>query len=161
VRCKANNHENLQGEERCMNTTNLFVELVVIGVGAVFSFGLILLTLFGYDWIAWEKITSSVMIIPFLSITYAIGIVVDRLADRLYFNYNKKLRLQVFPDNGDVHFHSARTYVYNYCSDSIFSWFSYLTSRLRISRAWSLNCILLGISIFAFVQISWQGDIKA
>ena len=133
-----------------MNTTNLFVELVVIGIGGICSLSLIVLSLFGYDWIDWNILISSTMIIPLLSITYLMGIILDRLADEIYSSYNKQLRLKIFYDNDT--YHLARNYTYNYCSDRIYALFIYGRSRLRISRAWTINFILLGMSIILLVQ---------
>lgn len=128
-----------------MNTTNLFVELVVIGVGTLLALMLTIMSIFGYGWISWEKITSSTMLIPLLSITYLLGIVIDRIADSFFDNWNKKLRLKIFSTNEE--YHQALTYIYNYASERIVSLFIYGRSRLRISRAWSLNCIFLAITI--------------
>jgi hypothetical protein len=145
-----------------MNTTNLFVELVVIGVGTLLALMLTIMSIFGYGWISWEKVTSSTMLIPLLSITYLLGIVIDRLADSFFDNWNKKLRLKIFTTNEE--YHQALTYVYNYASERIVSLFLYGRSRLRISRAWSFNCIFLAITISIFVwtrlsQISYSDKI--
>jgi hypothetical protein len=134
-----------------MNTTNLFVELVVIGVGTLLALMLTIMSIFGYEWISWEKITSSTMLIPLVSITYLLGIVIDRIADSIYNNWSKKLRLKTFATNEE--YHEALTYVYNFASERIVSLFIYGRSRLRISRAWSLNCIFLAITIPIFVWI--------
>jgi hypothetical protein len=132
-----------------MNTTNLFVELVVIGVGTLFSLILIVLSCFDYRWISWDKVTSSTMLIPLLSITYLLGIVTDRIADAILDSWNKKLRFKTFSTNEK--YHEALTYVYNYANERIISLFLYGRSRLRISRAWIFNCIFLAITVPIFV----------
>jgi hypothetical protein len=132
-----------------MNTTNLFVELVVIGVGTLLALMLTVMSIFGYGWTSWEKITSSTMLIPLISITYLLGIVIDRVADQIYRSWNRKLRLEQFSSNDK--YHEARTYVYQFANERIISLFLYGRSRLRISRAWSFNCILLAITIPIFV----------
>lgn len=132
-----------------MNTTNLFVELVVIGVGTLFALILTVMSIFGYRWISWEQIASSTMLIPLLSITYLLGIVIDRISDQVFRSWNRRLRQNNFTSNDE--YHEARTYVYQFASERIISLFLYGRSRLRISRAWSLNCILLAITFPLFV----------
>lgn len=126
-----------------MSTTSLFVELIVIGIGTLLALILTIMSIFGYEWILWEKIASPIMTVPLLSITYLLGIVIDRLADQIYRNRNRKLRQKQFDCNDK--YHNARTYVYQFANERIIALFLYGRSRLRISRAWSLNCILLAI----------------
>lgn len=128
-----------------MNTTALFVEIIVIGAGGTIWLALLVLSVFGYNWIPWKEATSIVTLVPVLSLIYVLGIVIDRLADQLYSTWDKKLRKQEFSSNEE--YHNARTYVYNYAPDRIISLFEYGRSRLRISRAWSINCLLLTICI--------------
>lgn len=141
-----------------MSTTSLFVELIVIGVGTLAVLMLIIMSIFGYEWIIWDKLTSLTMLIPLLSITYLLGIVIDRFADLIYSNWSKKLRLQQFPSNNK--YHDARTYVYQCANERIVSLFLYGRSRLRIIRSWSLNCVLLTfvIPIFVWVRCSQIGN---
>ncbi len=134
-----------------MNTTNLFVELVVIGVGTLMALILVVMSIFGYGWISWKQITSSTMLIPLLSVTYLLGIVIDHIAGQIYASWSKQLRVEQFSDNHE--YYKARTYVYQYANEWIISLFLYGKSRLRICRAWSLNCILLAITIPLFVWI--------
>lgn len=131
-----------------VNTTNLFVELVVIGVGATLWLTLLMFSVFGYKWVPWDKVTSASMLIPLLSITYVLGIIMDRLADQLYVRWDGKLRKKEFPSDGE--YYSARTYVYSHATDRIIALFEYGRSRLRISRAWSINCSFLSIGIPLF-----------
>lgn len=134
-----------------MSTTSLFVELIVIGVGTLAVLMLTVMSIFGYEWIPWDKLTSSTILVPLLSITYLLGIVIDRFADLIYSNWSKKLRLKQFTSNNE--YHDARTYVYQCANDRIVSLFLYGRSRLRIVRSWSLNCILLSVIIPIFVWI--------
>jgi hypothetical protein len=133
-----------------MNTTNLFVELIVIGIGATVWSILLVMSLFGYTWLPWEKIiSSSALLVPLLSFTYILGIVMDKLADNLYSNWDKHIRRSSgFPDNKK--YHIARTYIYTYATDKIVNLFEYGKSRVRISRAWSINFIFLAISVPVF-----------
>lgn len=132
-----------------MNTTDLFVELIVIGAGAAIWLTLLILSIFGYAWVPWKEISSIVTLIPFLAITYVLGLIMDRLSDRLYSTWDKELRRRVFSSNEE--YHSARTFVYTYAADKIIDLFEYGRGRLRISRGWSINCLFLTINIPIFV----------
>ncbi|NJN21306.1 MAG: hypothetical protein HC812_09070 [Leptolyngbya sp. RL_3_1] len=67
-----------------MSTTDLFVELLIIGVGAAIGLFLLVLTVFGYGWLAWDGLLSLPALLPILAIVYVLGIVVDRFSDRLF-----------------------------------------------------------------------------
>jgi len=53
-----------------MSTTNLFVELVVIGVGAMLWLILLTLALFGFQWFQIKVEILVALIIPLLSFIY-------------------------------------------------------------------------------------------
>jgi hypothetical protein len=137
-----------------MNTTALFVEFIIIGSGAITWLALLCLSLFGYAWVHWDKVTSIVALIPFLALVYSLGIVIDRLSDLIFSKWDKKIRLNTFPNNAE--YHTARTYVYTYATDKILNLFEYGRSRIRISRAWFINHLMLMVSIpiFVWTQLS-------
>lgn len=132
-----------------MNTTALFVEFIIIGSGAMSWLGLLFLSLFGYAWIHWDKVTSVVALIPFITLVYSLGIVIDRLSDQLFSKWDKKIRLNTFPNNSE--YNTARTYTYTYATDKIVNLFEYGRSRIRISRSWFINNLMLIFSIPIFV----------
>jgi hypothetical protein len=80
---------------------------------------------------------------------YSLGIVIDRLSDQLFSKQDKKLRSNIFSNNSEYHF--ARTYVYTYGTSQIINLFEYGRSRIRISRAWFINYLMLMISIPIFI----------
>ncbi|MBU7586840.1 MAG: hypothetical protein KAF91_28985 [Nostoc sp. TH1S01] len=137
-----------------MNTTALFVELIVIGTGAAIWLILLLLGIFGYTWVAWKETTALVALIPVLSLVYVLGIVVDYLAFLLYGKWDKRLRRHKFPNNEE--YESARIYVYTYATSNIINRLEYDRSRIRIVRAWSINFFILAINtiIFVWIQLS-------
>ena len=53
-----------------MGTTELFVELVVIGIGALVWVALTTFGIFGYEWVPLEKLFSVSALIPFVSFVY-------------------------------------------------------------------------------------------
>ncbi|MFN6483339.1 MULTISPECIES: hypothetical protein [unclassified Nostoc] len=132
-----------------MNTTALFVELIVIGTGAAIWLIILLLSIFGYTWIPWKETTALVALIPVLSVVYVLGIVVDYLAFLLYGKWDKRLRRQKFINKEESE--SARIYVYTYATINIINRLEYDRSRIRIVRAWSINCFILAISTLIFV----------
>jgi hypothetical protein len=136
-----------------MNTTELFVEIIVIGVGVDLWLGLLILTFFGYSWIPWGQFTSIVSLVPFLAVTYVLGITIDRLADQIYSRWDKKLRSYKFTNNAE--YHQARTATYTHASDNIIDLFEYGRSRLRISRSWSINFALIGTFISTFIWFNF------
>ena len=136
-----------------MNTTALFVELVVIGAGATVWLLFLVLSIFGYSWVPWKEANSFVALIPFLSFTYVTGILVDRVSDQIFSKWDKRIRKEKFLSNEE--YHKARTYTYSFAEDRIINLFEYGRSRLRISRAWSINFLLLAItsSMFIFIRL--------
>lgn len=137
-----------------MNTTALFVELIVIGTGAAIWLILLLVSIFGYTWVSWKETTALVALIPVLSLIYVLGIVVDYLVFLLYSKWDKRLRRYKFPNNEE--YESARIYVYTYATGNIINRLEYDRSRIRIVRAWSINFCFLAINtlIFVWVQLS-------
>ena len=133
-----------------MQTTNLFVELIVIGFGAVIWLSLILLSVFGYAWIPFNQVLSLPALVPIVAASYILGIVVDRLTDSASSYWDGKLRDQHFTDQQV--YQNARTIIYSQ-STSLKDWFQYGRSRLRICRGWIFNALLCLCSLLAFIWI--------
>lgn len=132
-----------------MNTTNLFVELVVIGVGALAWLILLILSVFGWDWVPVEKAFSTVALVPLVSLVYILGIVSDRIADTLFEQWwNDKLRKDQFTDNND--YHAARRSILTR-SERLSNLLEYGRSRLRICRGWALNSVLIAVTLNLFI----------
>jgi hypothetical protein len=83
---------------------------------------------------------------------YVLGIVKDRVADRLFAYCDKPLRWDEFKD--DAGYHRARTYVSACGTEEISSLFKYHRHRSKFCRAWTVNFALLAITtpIFAWVR---------
>ncbi len=82
-----------------MKTTSLFVELVVVGTGAALFVVLLLFTFYGAQPWLYQGISKSddvASIIPVLSLIYVLGIVVDKVAYRLFKNNEDHLRSNKF-----------------------------------------------------------------
>ena len=137
-----------------MNTTSLFVELVVIGVGAAIWVVLLIFMAFGYEWVPSEKALSIPAAIPILAVVYVLGIVSDRMIDILFdYVWGKTFRKKHFPRTGD--YHEARRKVLTR-SDAMAHIIEYSRSRLRICRGWSVHSILIAITlvVFSWTQLS-------
>lgn len=130
-----------------MSTTALFVELVVIGVGALAAVLLGSMTLLGFDPERLRLLLNPNLLIPELAVTYLFGIIVDRLANLCFKKWSKSKRLKIF--SSIEAFQKARANVYE--NSPFRQSFEYIRSRLRICRGWVLNSVLLAVSIDAFL----------
>lgn len=132
-----------------MSTTSLFVELVVIGVGALAWVVLLVLSVFGWNWVPTERVFSSVALVPLLSLIYVFGIVTDRIADALFENWwTEDIRKKSFPDVED--YYMAQRLILTR-SERFSKLLEYGRSRLRICRGWALNSMLIAIALNIFI----------
>lgn len=95
-----------------MNTTNVFVELLVIGLGPVTALVLVALLVPGPSTLPIADViaagSSLAFLVPMLAATYVPGIVVDRLADRVFgLSASGWIRRASFPT--DQAYHAPRT----------------------------------------------------
>jgi len=137
-----------------MSTTNLFVELVVIGVGAMLWLILLTLALFGFQWFQIKVEILVALIIPLLSFIYLLGIIVDRVADSIFERiWSKQIRKTVYRDSTQQNFYNDRRLVLSQ-QNPITERLLYAQSRTRICRGWSLNAafITLTFVILMFSQ---------
>jgi len=131
-----------------VSTTSLFVELVVIGIGAAIWVTLVILAFFGYEWVSIDKALSLPAAIPILSVVYVLGIVSDRIIDILFDRlWGATLRLKEFPDTAVYH-QARRTALTG--SNAMADIIEYSRSRLRICRGWSVHSLLIAIALVVF-----------
>jgi hypothetical protein len=128
-----------------MNTTNVFVELLVIGLGPLTT--LILLVLIALDpgtmtlTDVMATGSSLALIVPMLAATYILGIIVDRIADQLFGSFgSKRIRHEYFEDDDEYH-EARRTIIYH--SELMYRLRQYGRSRMRICRGWAVNSLIL------------------
>ncbi len=132
-----------------MNTTDLFVELIVIGIGGTIWVLLFALSFLGYDWVPPEQLFSLVALVPFLSTAYVLGIVIDRVTDAIFEKWwSKNLLKKIYKD--DSTYLNDRRLIYIH-SGRLADLLEYGRSRLRICRGWSLNALLILISSNVFI----------
>lgn len=144
-----------------MNTTNLFVELIVVGIGTFIWICLLLMTIFGVDTeVINQLISTPVLIVPTLVIIYLLGIVTDRLADSFFNLTRVEKKHRNHYSGGREEYYKDRAYAL-LNSAQFAEHYEYSRSRQRICRGWTLSSllILLSTSIFLwsnnFTSYSW------
>lgn len=137
-----------------MGTTELFVELVVIGIGAFSWIILLTFSILGYQWVPIEQVFSVTALFPLLSFIYIVGIITDRLADVIFselwaLNILKKYYPSVEKAIDD------RRLIYS-SNEYLANLMEYGRSRLRIARGWAFNSVLnlIAFNLFVLSQVS-------
>ena len=135
-----------------MNTTNLFVELIVIGIGAATWIALFVFSFFGIGWVtSLETLFSFTVLIPALSVVYVLGIITDRIADFCFEKMRgNTLRSKWFQNIND--YYRSRRLVYT-GSERLGDLLEYGRSRMRICRGWALNAVLILVSFNLFMSV--------
>lgn len=127
-----------------MGTTDLFVELIVIGIGAFAWIAIATLSIFGYKWVPLEQLFSVSAIVPFLSFVYIMGIVTDRIADVLFDAlWIPRLQRKHYSSLKDAR--EDRRLIYSK-NEYLANLIEYGRSRLRICRGWAFNSVLILIA---------------
>ena len=136
-----------------MNTTNIFVELVVIGFHTLIGIAIIVLALVGYRNLDVEKLLTINLALPVLATAYILGILIDRVSDRIFIAQDYKMR----PAGSEADlpsFLTMRYYILHKSSD-IYAQLEYIRSRLRIIRASVFNFILMTTAALLFVYLQF------
>lgn len=132
-----------------MTTTHLFVELLVIGFGAIAWLVVLGATVFGYD--LDHSLLSWQALVPLLSVVYVLGIVIDRVADWLVGPLDRRHLEQYFKEDKDAYFSGRRMLVVY--GPALWAHLEYGRSRLRICRGWALNSLLLMVTITVYAWV--------
>ena len=132
-----------------MSTTSLFVELIVIGVGAALWVGLLIISVFGYDDAVMKTLASPVATVVLLSVIYLLGIVTDRIADLIFDKrWGSAIRKQWFDSVED--YYRARSDIFEK-SQLASELLEYSRSRLRICRGWAFNSVISAVALTIFL----------
>lgn len=120
----------------------------------------LLLTILGYDGIQVTDLLGmkdwqAVILATFLLIAYPFGIIFDRLADSLFVRWDNRIRQKFF---SDVNL-PFRTMLFEMGkdNDNLHEYFEYSRSRIRITRAASLNFGLTTVFSLALLVVRGQG----
>ena len=132
-----------------MNMTSFFVELVVTGIHTALWIALVILSLVGFRDINAESVLTLNLALPILAIAYIMGIIVDRVADRLTFQRDRQIRNE-FDVKGLPSFRAMRLYVLSKSKD-VYEELEYTRSRMRITRAGIVNFPLTSLALLLFI----------
>ena len=142
-----------------MNTTLLFAELLITGLQVGFWFLFLILSIFGYGWLQGPLSISlvdwqAVIIATLFSLFYAMGIIVDRLADRLFGDWEWRITKRAIPQPAKPI--AVMRFELGKDNEALNQQFNYNRSRMRIARASALNFGLTTIfaSIFILTRLS-------
>ncbi|MEP7137754.1 MAG: hypothetical protein ABI904_22745 [Chloroflexota bacterium] len=133
-----------------MGTTELFVELVVIGIGAFMWMVLATFGIFGYIWVPLDQLLSVSALIPFLSVIYIVGIVTDRIADVIFEAIWVPRLQRKFYSSSDMA-RDDRRLIYSR-NEYLANLIEYGRSRLRICRGWAFNAVLIMVAANFFIS---------
>jgi hypothetical protein len=132
-------------------TTSLLVEILVIGSIAEIWIALFLLSFVDINAVLTSSVVtlaekfSTLLLFPLLALTYAIGWVINFLAERLFKPYfQNKLRDQVFKGVG-VKYTEARSLVVQNASDEVINEMEFDRHILRITRGSVLNFLMIAL----------------
>lgn len=142
-----------------MGMTNVFVELVIIGIGASIWIIEGFLILWG-DVLSVPKIGEEYIVIlsiPIIAIVYVIGIVLDRISDFSAMKlWGNKCRNKVFGD--EKTYYEAITFL-EMKSERITLKLEYAKSRIRILRGWLFQLPIIQL-FTTILLIKSQNTIK-
>jgi len=141
-----------------MSTTALFIELLITGIQAAIWLALIIFCLLGFDWINPERLKGFEVLLAviLLPIVYPAGVFIDNLADNLFRPWELKIRELYNLKKTQT----ALTLLMRTKDQSLASHFSYIRSRIRISRSSAFNFALMTIASVAFTVVRLRGVSK-
>jgi hypothetical protein len=133
-----------------MSTTNVFAELLIIGIETLAWIALLIFSLWGHGWIDFAIFNNLVIAIPLAAAAYVLGIMMDRVSDGLLARADHAIRRKVLGERAAKSFSQLRSYVLAksaYLSADL----DYLRSRLRIMRSSAINFGFLALTGAAFI----------
>jgi hypothetical protein len=166
-----------------MQTTQLLVEIIVVGVGGAIAIMLAACAVFGVDDVASaiDTLSGISTILPLLALIYVLGIVIDSFAKLLFTIPKKTIRTKKFrlpqSDQNEIReslgvspiedwdkngegemrlFYHARAYVYQH-ADGLRGLFEYTRSMQRICRGWVFNSVFILIS---YLMCRWTDPVS-
>lgn len=139
-----------------MATTQLFVELLIIGVGVAIWLGFLLAILLRFQWGEPLPEIGAASLTALLGTAYVLGILVDRAAYAAFHPIERRHRNKVFGENPNPSVDDRERFIL-VKSSSLREQILYNRSRLRICRSWILNFALISAlsSAWALQQAAW------
>jgi hypothetical protein len=136
-----------------MSTTTLFVELVVVGVGAMAWIALLVLAAFGHEWLPVDRLFSPAITVPMLALVYLLGIVTDRVADTMLGPlWARGNRLRVYGNDESAY---AGDKLLVLATPQFSRLFEYNKSLQRICRGWTINAVAIFVALHALLWLRY------
>jgi len=136
-----------------MSTTTLFVELVVVGVGAMAWIALLVVAAFGHEWIPVDRVFSPSATVPMLAMVYLLGIVTDRVADTVLGPmWARGNRARIYGSDANAY---AEDKLLVLGAPQFSRLFEYNKSLQRICRGWTINAVAILLALQALVWLRY------
>ena len=138
-----------------MGTTNLVVEMVIIGFQVLIWMALIVLTIFGYSWIELSSLKdwTSVIVIGLVAVAYTLGVVFDSFVGSLPFIKVRTSLNWLEGDDPDIQ-HRVSAYLLANNLEG-YELMSKLSNQLSLIRSTSINLSLISICSLLFVAVQF------
>ena len=145
-----------------MSTTLLFAELLIIGVQAGIWLLLLVLNLTGLDWLQRIQFVAvadwqALIVVILLSLLYVLGIIVDRVADSIFSRWEFRITIETLRELKELKLPLVvLRFATSKDDEHLNHQYEYNRSRMRITRASSVNFAL--ITVFALSLIFVHGQ---
>jgi hypothetical protein len=136
-----------------MTTTAIFAEILIIGLEATMWLCVLVAAIFGTRWIPlarlenWETPISLFV----LAFAYALGIIVDRVADSLFDPLDRRLRTSKGEKSPLPPVPEMRLCVLAE-GGGMATFLDYVRSRIRVARSTAFNLFLLTLSVIILLR---------
>jgi len=147
-----------------MSTTVVFAELLIVGIQAIVWLLLVLLSLFGINWIKVDVLNFlkdwvQIITVFVLAFAYTFGIIIDRISDSFLNPISKNIKKR-YIDNSLPKITYMRLYIKTQ-SQPLNDYIDYIRSRQRIARSTAFNIFLtmIGLWLLYFIRLTNKVDI--
>jgi hypothetical protein len=141
-----------------MSTTQIFVELLIIGIGVIIWIVLFIAGIAELPFSAINDIIREIKLplgLPLMASAYVFGILLDRVVYSLFNQRKHKIQAEVFNNSDEPPVNIIEKIVLD-SSEELSKMVHYNRSRMRICRSWFVNFLLIGLTFLV-----WQSRIGA
>jgi hypothetical protein len=144
-----------------MGTTSIIVEMVIIGFQVLVWMTLVVLTVFGYQWIDLSKLKdwTTLLSVALVGTSYTLGIVFDSFIASLFAPWEYRSRMWL-PDKITENPGRMRAYIMAKNPDASEELLK-RANRNSLIRATSLNLVLISITLLIWVQKQFGFSVKS
>jgi len=132
-----------------MTTTQLFVELLIIGLGVVIWVGFLIAGIAG---LSFEKSVLDIKFSlwpPLIAVAYVMGILLDRIAYSVFNHKKNQIKKKIFCHEAEPPAAIIERIVLE-SSEALNHMINYNRSRARICRSWFINFFLIGATFLVW-----------